>query len=54
MNQPSQYRSDAKEAVRLFRPVLRDLKIREGTSTFPIFIASYDELDFLKLDELSV
>ena len=54
MDQPSLYREDAKEAVKIFRPLLIDLNVREGTGLLPIFIVNYDALDFLKLDEFSV
>jgi hypothetical protein len=52
------YRSDIKEAVRIFRPVLRGLKIRSGVDSEGarpvIFFAGFDELNHLNLDECSV
>lgn len=48
------YRSDIKEAVRIFRPVLQGLKIRSETDRPVIFFAAFDELDHLNLDECSV
>jgi len=50
----NQYRINPKEAVRLFRPVLQELKIREETDHLPVFLASFDELAFLSLDECSI
>ena len=48
------YREDAKEAVRLFRPVLQELKIRNETGHSPVFLAAFDQLAFLNLDECSI
>lgn len=48
------YRSDIKEAVRIFRPVLQGLKIRSETEHPVIFFAGFDELHHLNLDECSV
>jgi hypothetical protein len=48
------YREDAREAVRLFRPVLRKLKIRSETGHLPVFLAAFDQLAFLNLDECSI
>jgi len=48
------YREDAKEAVRLFRPVLQALKIRNETGHPPVFLAAFDQLAFLNLDECSI
>jgi hypothetical protein len=48
------YRSDIKEAVRIFRPVLRGLKIRDEANHPVIFFAGFDGLAHLKLDECSV
>jgi hypothetical protein len=48
------YRSDIKEAVRIFRPVLRGLKIRDEANHPVIFFAGFDGLAHLNLDECSV
>jgi hypothetical protein len=49
------YRSDVKEAVRLFRPVLRGLKIRSAIDDNPVvFFAAFDELAHLSLDICTV
>jgi hypothetical protein len=48
------YRSDIKEAVRIFRPVLQGLKIRSKDDHPIVFFAEFDELNHLNLDECSV
>jgi len=48
------YREDAKEAVRLFRPVLQALKIRNKDGHKPVFLAAFDDLAFLNIDECSI
>jgi len=48
------YRIDPRETVRLFRPVLKELKIRQKTDHLPVFLASHDQLAFLNLDECSI
>jgi hypothetical protein len=48
------YRSDIKEAVKIFRPVLQALKIRNETDHPAVFFANFDELNHLNLDECSV
>jgi hypothetical protein len=50
----SLYRSDVKEAVRVFRPVLQDLKIRSDTEHPAVFFAAFDQLAPLSLDTCSV
>ena len=54
MTDRNQYRSDPIETVRLFRPVLRALKIRQKDGHLPVFLASFDQLAFLNLDECSI
>jgi len=48
------YRTDVKEAVRIFRPLLQDLNVRATPSSEPFYIASYDQLAFLNLDQCSI
>jgi hypothetical protein len=48
------YRSNIREAVRIFRPVLQGLKIRSRTDHPIIFFADFDDLAHLNLDECSV
>jgi hypothetical protein len=48
------YRSDIKEAVRIFRPVLQSLKIRGEANHPVVFFAQFVELNHLHLDECSV
>jgi len=48
------YRSDIKEAVRIFRPVLKSLKVRSSTEHPIVFFAAFDQLINLSLDECSV
>jgi hypothetical protein len=48
------YRSDIKEAVRIFRPVLQSLKIRSEANHPVVFFTQFDELSHLQLDECSV
>ena len=48
------YRSDIKEAVRIFRPVLQGLKIRSEADHPVIYFAKFDDLNHLNLDECSV
>lgn len=54
MSDGSTYRDDPKIAVSIFRPVLRSLKIRSRTDHLPIFLAKYDQLAFLNLDQCSI
>lgn len=54
MTDRNQYRSDPIETVRLFRPVLRALKIRQKDGHLPVFLASFDQLAFLNFDECSI
>lgn len=54
MRSSNLYREDAKEAVRLFRPVLQELKVRNETGHRPVFLAEFDQLAFLNLDECSI
>jgi hypothetical protein len=52
---PSQlYRTDVKEAVRIFRPVLQGLKVRSNTEHPIVFFAAFDQLINLSLDECSI
>jgi hypothetical protein len=48
------YRSSIKEAVRIFRPVLRGLKIRSEAGHPIVYFAQFKELSNLNLDECSV
>jgi len=48
------YREDAIEAVRLFRPILQKLKVRNEIGHDPIFLAAFDDMAFLNLDEFSI
>lgn len=48
------YREDAIEAVRLFRPILQELKVRSETGHGPVFLAAFDDMAFLNLDEFSI
>ena len=50
----SLYREDVKEAVKIFRPVLQELKVRNLAGQLPVFFAAHDQLEPLKLDECSV
>jgi len=54
MRPPLLYRSDVKEAVRIFRPVLQNLKIRSAVSHPVVFFAAFDQLAHLSLDICSV
>ena len=54
MRSSTLYREDAKEAVRLFRPVLQALKIRNEDGHKPVFLAAFDHLAFLNIDECSI
>jgi len=48
------YRTDLKEAVRIFRPVLQGLKVRSNTEHPIVFFAAFDQLINLSLDECSI
>jgi hypothetical protein len=48
------YRSDIKEAVKIFRPVLQGLKIRSESEHPTVYFAQFDALSHLNLDECSV
>jgi hypothetical protein len=50
----SLYRSDVEEAVRIFRPVLQGLKIRNENGHPIVYFAQFDGLRHLHLDECSV
>ncbi len=50
----SAYREDPKECVRIFRPVLQALNVRKATGSLPVFLASFDDLAFLNLDQCSI
>jgi hypothetical protein len=54
MHPPLLYRSDVKEAVRIFRPILKNLKIRSVTDHPVVFFAAFDQLAHLSLDTCSV
>jgi hypothetical protein len=49
-----QYRNEIKEAVRIFRPVLKSLKIRNDTEHPIVRFVEFDHLRHLNLDECSV
>ena len=52
---PSQlYRTDVKEAVRIFRPVLQGLRVRSRNEHPVVFFAAFDQLINLSLDECSI
>lgn len=48
------YRTDVKEAVKIFRPVLQGLKVRSHTEHPIVFFAAFDQLINLSLDECSI
>jgi hypothetical protein len=50
----SLYRTDVREAVRLFRPVLQGLKIRSNTERPIVFLAQFDQLAHLNIDMCTV
>jgi len=54
MSNASLYRNDPKVAVRIFRPILQELKVRDSTGHKPVFIVGFDDLAFLGLDEFSI
>lgn len=54
MRQSTLYRSDLKEAVRAFRPVLRSLKIRSSADHPIVFIAAFDCLSHLRLETWTI
>jgi hypothetical protein len=48
------HRIDVREALRIFRPVLKAVKIREQAGQTPVFLAEFDNLAFLNLEECSI
>jgi hypothetical protein len=50
----SLYRTDVKEAVKLFRPVLQGLKIRSNPEHPVVFLAQFDQLAHLNIDMCTV
>jgi hypothetical protein len=49
-----QYKENEKEAIKIFRPILQALKIREENNHRPVFLAEFDDLAFLNLDQCSI
>ena len=50
----TQYRNDPKTAVRIFRPILQELHVRDLSNKRPVFLAAFDHLAFLSLDYCSI
>jgi hypothetical protein len=48
------YRSDVKEAIKIFRPVLQALKIRSDIEHPLVFFAAFEQLSHLAMDECSL
>jgi hypothetical protein len=48
------YRTDIQSAVRMFRPVLKALTIRDFQKHRPVYFSDFAHLDFLDLDKCSV
>jgi uncharacterized protein YeeX (DUF496 family) len=51
---PALYRTDVQAAVRIFRPVLKALNIRNSKKYRPVYFSEFLHLDFLNLDYCSI
>jgi hypothetical protein len=50
----SLYRDEVREAVRIFRPILQALKVRERNGHQPVYLAMFDELEGMNIDACSI
>jgi hypothetical protein len=49
MNETSSYKADLETTVRMFRPVLKALNLREPEKYRPVYLSGFDHLDVFNL-----
>jgi hypothetical protein len=54
MNEPGSYKTDLETTVRMFRPVLKALNLREPGKHRPVFLSEFDHLDVFNLKFCSI